>query len=167
MKQVIRPTEYRIYKPYKESGGAASSFQIKITIDDEAHVSKRRSVDLFWVSCQQAGINKETGNAAFGWDDKTKSATMKLGLVDAGELLMVFQGKRSECNLFHKNPSGNTVVKLKQVESKSGPVIGFQMSSKREGMPLVKITHNISLGEAEIITQLLKDYVSAYHNWKL
>jgi len=167
MRNVTRPPEYRIYKPYKDDAGAASSFQLKITEDSDAPVGRKRKVEMFWVSCQQTGVNRETKNASFGWDDNTKSATMKIGLVDVGELLLFFSGKKEDLSLFHQNMSGNTVVKMKKSQNKSGPVISFQMSSKREGNPLVKISHYISLGEAEIITQLLKDFVSSYHNWRL
>tara|TARA_R100000005_G_C4886613_1_gene135563 strand:+ start:56 stop:559 length:504 start_codon:yes stop_codon:yes gene_type:complete len=167
MREVKRPPEYRIYKPYKEDSGAASSFQLKITNDSDAPSGRQRKVELFWVSCQQTGVNKETKNASFGWDDSTKSATMKLGLVDVGELLLFLEGKKEDVSLFHQNRSGNTVVKMKKAQNKSGPVISFQMSSKREGNPLVKISHYISMGESQIILQLLKDFVSVYHNWKL
>jgi len=167
MRNVTRPPEYRIYKPYKDDAGAASSLQLKITEDSDAPVGRKRKVEMFWVSCQQTGVNRETKNASFGWDDSSKSATMKIGLVDVGELLAFLHGKKEDVNLFHQNMSGNTVVKMKKSQNKSGPVISFQISSKREGNPLVKISHYISIGESEIIAQLLRDFVSSYHNWKL
>jgi len=163
MKKVDRPVEYRIYKPYKESGGAASGFQMKITHDSEAKWNKR-AVDLFWVATNQVGINPETKNPKFGWDDTSKSATMKLGLMDVGELLLILQGKKEEVTLYHQNNHGNTIVKLKKAQTKSGPVLNFQISSKR-GDSLVKVSHNISQAEAQILTQLLKDFISSYHSW--
>tara|TARA_R110002020_G_scaffold431514_1_gene641572 strand:- start:118 stop:627 length:510 start_codon:yes stop_codon:yes gene_type:complete len=163
MKKVDRPVEYRIYKPYKQSDGAASGFQMKITHDPEAKWNKR-SVDLFWVATNQVGINPETKNPKFGWDDNSKSATMKLGLMDVGELLLILQGKKEEVTLYHQNRQGNTIVKLKKAQTKSGPVLNFQMSSKR-GEALVKVAHNISQAEAQILIQLLKDFISSYHSW--
>lgn len=163
MKKVDRPVEYRIYKPYKQSDGAASGFQMKITHDPEAKWNKR-SVDLFWVATNQVGINPETKNPKFGWDDTSKSATMKLGLMDVGEILLILQGKKEEVTLYHQNNQGNTIVKLKKAQTKSGPVLNFQMSSKR-GEALVKVSHNISQAEAQILIQLLKDFVSSYHSW--
>ena len=163
MKKVDRPVEYRIYKPYKQSDGAASGFQMKITHDPEAKWNKR-SVDLFWVATNQVGINPETKNPKFGWDDNSKSATMKLGLMDVGELLLILQGKKEEVTLYHQNRQGNTIAKLKKAQTKSGPVLNFQMSSKR-GEALVKVAHNISQAEAQILIQLLKDFISSYHSW--
>ena len=164
MKKIDRPVEYRIYKPYKETEGAASGFQMKITHNPEAQWNKR-SVELFWVATNQVGLNKETKNPKFGWDDNTKSATMKLGLIDVGELLLILQGKKEEIQLYHQNKNGNTIVKLKKAQTKSGPVLNFQMSSKR-GENLVRVAHNISQGEAQILIEVLKDFVSAYHSWR-
>jgi hypothetical protein len=80
---------------------------------------------------------------------------MKLGLMDVGELLLILQGKKEEVTLYHQNRQGNTIVKLKKAQTKSGPVLNFQMSSKR-GKDLVKVAHNISQAEAQILIQLLK-----------
>jgi len=163
MKKIDRPVEYRIYKPYKDDQGAASGFQMKITHDPEAKWNKR-SVDLFWVATNQVGINSDTKNPKFGWDDSSKTATMKLGLMDVGELLLILQGKKEEVTLYHQNKHGNTIAKLKKAVTKSGPVLNFQMSSKR-GDDLVKVAHNISQGEAQVLTQLMKDFISSYHSW--
>lgn len=164
-KKIIRPKEFRIYKPYKENEGSASAFQMKVTIDPEEKWNKK-NVELFWVATNQVGINKETKNPSFGWDDPKSSATMKLGLVDVGELLVILQGKKPDITLYHQNKSGNTIVKMKQAQSKSGPVLNFQMSSKR-GESLVRVNHNISQGEAQVLSQLLRDFVSEYHKWSL
>jgi len=163
MKKIDRPVEYRIYKPYKDDQGAASGFQMKITHDPEAKWNKR-SVDLFWVATNQVRINSDTKNPKFGWDDSSKTATMKLGLMDVGELLLILQGKKEEVTLYHQNKHGNTIAKLKKAVTKSGPVLNFQMSSKR-GDDLVKVAHNISQGEAQVLTQLMKDFISSYHSW--
>ena len=165
MNQVIRPNEYRIYKPYGEDKGAASAFQMKVTLTPEE--KKKRTVDLFWVSTNQVGTNKQNKTAQFGWQDSTKSATMKLGIVDVGEILLALRGKREEITLYHQNRSGNTVVKIKRAESKSGPVLNFQMSSKRGEADLVRVKHNITQGEAQILSRLLDDFISEYYKWKL
>ena len=165
MEKVIRPSEYRIYKPYGEDKGAASAFQMKITIDPDAKPGRQRLVELFWVATNQSGMNPTTNNPSFGWDDKTKTATMKLGLMDVGELLAVFQGKKPEVTLYHQNKAGNTIAKLKQGQTKSGPVLNFQMSSKRNDRDLVRVSHNISQGEAQVLSQLLRDFVSACYQW--
>ena len=163
-KEILRPREYRIYKPYGKSDGGASAFQVKITLDSEAGPGKTRLVEMFWVAVNQIGTNEATGNAAFGWDDSKQCITMKMGLTDIGELLSLFDGDKEEINLFHKNKAGNTVAKMKQAQNKSGTVYYFQMSSKR-GNDLIKVRHNISLSDAKILRQLLKDYVSLYHDW--
>ena len=163
-KQIIRPNEYRIYKPYGENQGAASAFQMKITLTPDE--KKKRTVDLFWVSTNQTGTDKSSKTARFGWQDSSTSATMKLGIVDVGEILLALRGKREEITLYHQNKSGNTVVKIKRGQGKAGPVLNFQMSSKRGESDLVRVKHNITQGEAQVLDRLLEDFISVYYNWR-
>ena len=163
-KETIRPKEYRVYKPYGESKGAASAFQVKITLDSEESPGKKRIVELFWVCTNQTGQNSSTGNASFGWSDPKQSITMKMGLPDIGEILSLLEGDKEEISLFHQNRSGNTVAKMKQAQTKSGPAFGFQMSSKK-GDNLTKVRHNFSMSDSKILKRLLQDYISLYHDW--
>ena len=163
-KEVIRPKQYRIYKPYKKNEGAASAFQLKLTLDNEASLGKQRVVELFWVATNQTGVNESTGHSMFGWDDSSKSITMKLGLPDVGELLCLFDRDKEEISLFHQIKSGNTVLKMKEIQNKQGVGFRFQMSAKRDDS-LTKVGHNVSMADSKVLKQLLKDFVSLYHDW--
>tara|TARA_R110000765_G_scaffold142217_3_gene243376 strand:+ start:5601 stop:6101 length:501 start_codon:yes stop_codon:yes gene_type:complete len=163
-KEVIRPNEYRIYKPYGEDKGGASAFQMKITNTPSEKI--KRKVELFWVSANQTGVD-ENKNARFGWQEPTGSATMKIGMIDIGEILLALRGKKEEITLYHQNKSGNTIVKITRGSTKSGPVLNFQMSSKRGNAEAVRVRHNITQGEAQILDHLLSDFVSEFYRWSL
>ena len=160
--KVIRPNEYRIYKPYGQDKGGASAFQIKITLTPEDKI--KRKVELFWVASNQTGTD-ENKNARFGWQDPKNSATMKIGMIDVGEILLALRGKKEEVTLYHQNKSGNTIVKINRGSTKSGPVLNFQMSSKRGDSEAVRVRHNITQGEAQVLERLLCDFISDSYKW--
>jgi len=164
MSEVIRPKEYRIYKPYDKDKGGASAFQMKVTLTPEEKI--KRKVELFWVAAKQTGVD-DNKNARFGWQDPASSATMKIGMIDVGEILLALRGKKEEVNLYHQNRSGNTVVKINRGSTKNGPVLNFQMSSKRGDSEVVRVRHNITQGEAQVLDHLLSDFISESYRWSL
>ena len=93
----ILAKEFRIYKPNSKGSGAASKFQCRTkwkTVDSVDYAE----LILFLESAQQTGFDKNK-NASFGWStnsekNKGKSVTMKLGLPDIGEMLLVLKGRK-------------------------------------------------------------------------
>jgi hypothetical protein len=168
--------EFRIYRPNRQNSGAASKLQCAVKKRTKGE-SSFEDVMLFWEMAPQIGTDKD-GNAQFDWSkpkgsEATKSITMKLGLPDVGELLLVLTGrkeyvgppKKSGQNtgpgMFHENATGNAVLKFSQFND--GFYVG--MSSKR-GEEQLKYGHSISAAEAVILEQLLRDFVSRYHEWR-
>lgn len=173
----ILAKEYRIYKPNSKGSGAASKFQCR---------TKWKSIDgneypdliLFLESAQQTGFDSNK-NASFGWStnsdkNKGKSVTMKLGLPDIGEMLLVLkgrkqfvgpepkQGRKIEPGLYHQKANGNTSLRLKWSEGK----LYLNISSQDEKKNVTKVSHSIATAEAVVLECLLENFVSEYHNWK-
>lgn len=172
-----RYPEYRIYKPYKNGQGAAAGLQLKVTVDDERESWNGRNVDLFWVFTQQTGYDNEKDHATFGWDDQNKTITIKLGLPDVSEMLLVLSGRKEyvgpiktpdrkiELGLFHQNTKGNTVLRLRRDKKNDETVYYAQLSSQREGRESNRINLTLTAGEAEILRILLQKYVEIYHEY--
>lgn len=172
----ILAKEYRIYKPNSKGGGAASKFQCRTkwkTIDGVDYAD----LILFLESAQQTGFDSNK-NASFGWstasEKKTgKSVTMKLGLPDIGEILLVLKGRKKfvgpepktgrkvESGLFHQNKNGNTTLRLKWSDGR----LYINLSSQDEKKNVTKVSHSITTSEAIIIESLLESFVSEYHGW--
>lgn len=147
--------ELRIYKPKKTGDGAAS--KVQMIIKDKG---KYKEYNCFWEITKQTGVDKE-GNASFAWSkdkDRNGSITVKMGLPDIAEFLLVLAGKKEEAKLFHKNTKGNTAINFKKYND------GFAIQiSNQVDKVLTKHQHLISGGEGLILEILLKDYLVKYH----
>lgn len=172
----ILAKEYRIYKPNSKGSGAASKFQCRTkwkTVDSVDYAE----LILFLETAQQTGFDSNK-NASFGWStsgtkNKDKSVTMKLGLPDIGEILLVLKGRKKfvgpepkqgrnvEPGLFHQNKNGNTTLRLKWSEGR----LYINLSSQDEKKNVTKVSHSITASEAVIIESLLESFVSEYHGW--
>ena len=171
----ILAKEYRIYKPNSKGSGAASKFQCR---------TKWKSVDgvdyadliLFLETSQQTGFDSNN-NASFGWsssgskDKKSKSVTMKLGLPDIGEILLVLKGRKQfvgpepkqgrnvEPGLYHQKQNGNTSLRLKWSEGR----LYLNLSSQDASKNVIKVSHSITTAEAAVLESLLDHFVVEYH----
>lgn len=156
-----RKPEFRIYKPNKNNNGAASSFQVRIDVDEE---TGRRKCYLFLVSTPQTGKD-EQGNSAFAWKDKDKSITMKLGLADIGEILAVLNGRKpiagGDKGFFHRNSNGSTTLTF----SFKDTYYGLKVTKQVGQAAATQLLHTLTMGEGEVLKVLLEDFVRLTHNW--
>ena len=172
----ILAKEYRIYKPNAKGSGAASKFQCR-TRWKNVDSKECAELLLFLETAKQTGFDKNK-NASFGWStnsekNKDKSVTMKLGLPDIGEILLVLKGRKQfvgpepkggrsiEPGLYHQNKTGNTSLRLKWSEGK----LYLNISSQDEKKNLTKISHSITTSEAVILESLLVCFINEYHKW--
>ena len=168
-----RYPEYRIYKPYK-SKGAAVKFQIKLLKEDKGTYWSH-DPQLFLVAAPEIPSNNE--NAAFAWEDSKKAVTMKLGMPDVGEILLVLGTKKEyvgpfkkadravEMGLYHKNPRGNTILKLKAAKNGNKErVFYLAVSSQRDKGTAVKVNLTLTHAEGEILRLLLERWVHLAHD---
>lgn len=161
--------EFRIYKPNRAGHGAASKFQCVIKKKKE----KYDELVLFLESAKQEGVDAND-NAKFAWSDKNNSVTMKLGLPDVGEMLLVLKGRKKyvgpppkqegahEPGIYHQNQSGNTSLKMKWDKSTLYLSLSSQNSQTKD---IVRVNHAISLSEAVVLETLLEDFIKQYHSW--
>lgn len=153
--------EYRIYKPRKTNDGAASKLQLTVVKNEEPNISKykQRKVMLFWIICQQTGVD-ENQNATFAWQDETKYITLKLGEIDIGKILATLHLKTKETQIFHKNPKGNATFTLTRTDK------GYNLRiSKQINKVVTAINHSISVEEAEILIILLTQAILTIYQW--
>jgi hypothetical protein len=165
--------EYRIYKPNKAGNGAASKFQCRTKVKND-----RPELVLFLETAKQKGVD-EKNNARFAWakkDEVSESVTVKLGLADIGEMLLVLSGRKQyvggepkagrkvEPGLYHENKSGNTSIRLKWDKKTLFLNLSSQNAKTKD---LIKVGHSITTGEAAILELLLADFVKQYHQWGL
>ena len=169
--------EYRIYKPNAKGSGAASKFQCRSKLK-EVDGKQYPELVIFLESAQQTGFDKNN-NASFGWSssvDKnraSKSVTMKLGLADIGEILLVLKGRKQfigpepkegrkiEPGLYHQKQKGNTSLRLKWSDGR----LYINISSQDEKKNVIKVSHSITTAEAVVLEALLDHYVVEYHGW--
>ncbi len=163
MAEVIKYPQYRIYKPNMSGSGAASALDLTRKEDGDIY--------LFWIGAQQTGKDKN-GFAAFGWKDDDKKVTIKLELVDLGEILACLEGRKPYAGpppkegglpqgLFHKTAKGNSSLQL----TKKDDTFHFRMSKKVDGK-VTEVKHAISLGEASVLKTLLTRVVVLMQGWE-
>lgn len=163
--------EFRMYKPQKSGTGAASAIQMVMK-----EVKGRYETQLFWVATQQ--IPSANENAAFGWKDKGKTVTIKLGEPDIGEILAVVNGAKDSMGrkespdkpgkgLYHQSPAGSTTMTLQAYKNeKSGEwSYSMRLASKNKEGKLTEVKHQLTLGEAQYVKLLLEHYVVASYGW--
>jgi hypothetical protein len=171
----LQPKEYRIYKPNSKNSGAATKFQCRVKEVGKGD-KKYPELFLFVEMAQQTGTD-ENDNAKFDWAGKEnpnpKSVTMKLGLPDVGEILLVLMGRKKfvgpepkegqkiESGLFHQNNDGNTSMRLKWDNGK----LYLNLSAQDKAKNLVKVSHSITMAEAVVLEHLLQHFIVAYHAW--
>jgi len=164
--------EFRVYKPRSGNQGAALKLQFRIKpkqggIHPEAM--------LFLEIAKQ--IDEVDGNSQFDWassvDYKGDSVTMKLGVPDVGELLLVLSGDKEYVGpkpkgaskivpgLFHKNQSGNTILKFAK---QKGDYDGYaaQLSTHKDHSFRITLTE----GEGIVLRVLLEDFIIKHYDWK-
>ncbi len=173
----ILAKEFRIYKPNAKGSGAASKFQCRTKWKSVENVDYADLI-LFLESAQQTGFDSNR-NASFGWStnsekNKGKSVTMKLGLPDIGEILLVLKGRKTfvgpepkegrkiEPGLYHQNKHGNTSLRLKWSEGR----LYLNISAQDQSKSVTKVSHSITTAEAAVLESLLCNFIVEYHGWK-
>ena len=151
--------EHRIYKPNKNKDGAASKLQLKLIKDENETAKNKRKIMLFWVICQQTGID-QNNNATFGWQDEEKYVTIKLGEIDVGKILTTLNLLTKETKIFHQNPKGNTTLTMSRTDKGYNLRISKQINKK-----VTAISHSIAPEEAEILKILLKQVIINIYQW--
>ena len=171
----ILAKEFRIYKPNSKGSGAASKFQCRTkwkTVDGVDYAD----LILFLETAQQTGYDSNN-NASFAWSsgdkNKDKSVTMKLGLPDIGEILLVLKGRKKfvgpepkqgrsvEPGLYHQKKNGNTSLRLKWSEGR----LYLNLSSQDAKKSVTKVSHSITSAEAAVLESLLDHFIVEYHGW--
>lgn len=125
-------------------------------------VEYNRKNMVFWVAAPQSG--EKNGNPTFGWKDKERAITMKMGGVDLGEILACLSGMKhfvgaTEKGLYHQNPLGNAGFSMRR----EGDFFVVRISMKRGGN-LVAYNHKITLGEAALLKIFLEACVIKMHS---
>lgn len=151
--------EVRFYKPNKAGNGAASKLELRVkTVKKDDQEKSWQEVMLFWVSAQQ-GPEKD-GNASFFWDQKDKKqVTLKLGDIDAGEILAVLNNRKEEVGtgkgLYHQNQNGNSSMSFKKGDN------GYyvRVSSQDKDRNLIAIQHTLTWAEGEILRVMLTEFI--------
>ena len=155
MKKYCRP--YRIYKPRKDKGGAASAFQIVSYLN---HKDKERLVVFLEMANQ---IKTDDDSDKFHWNNKEMAVTVQLDDPDISELILVLIGAKEGAGylkdgkwsgLYHNNPKGNTVINLSSAKN-GGFILG--VSSRRDNQT-VRVSHLISQAEAVILLEVFRAY---------
>jgi hypothetical protein len=172
MSSIKKTQQWRVYKPRKDSKGAASKLELKIVKipkqikgqDGASRTIENRQVQLFWVAAKQTGMDNND-NAAFAWNDESQNVTMKLGESDIGEILAALNRIKKQAGtdrgIYHTNPNGSTSMQFQNVGEK-----GFSLRlAKKIGNTLTEVKHMISLGEAEILKTLLFQVVRTTYQW--
>ncbi len=173
--EVKRYPEYRIYKPFKSNTGAAVKFQIKLLTEKKAGYTAREP-QLFLVGAPQGPNVGE--NASFFWEDQAKAVTMKLGMPDVGEMLLVLgikkeyvgpvmgEGRKVEMGLYHNNPRGNTILRLKAAKNgKTGArVFYLSVSAQRDKVAAVQVKLTLTHAEGEVLRLLLERFIHLSHD---
>lgn len=166
--------QWRIYKPKKTGDGAASKLEMKIV--DKEMVGKEnkkfsvRDVQLFWVTTKQTGVDTNE-NASFAWDDQNKTVTLKIGEPDIGEILALLNGHKEQAGspktdkfpggLFHKNENGSATLVL----AKFGDGYSLRVSKKIGTNAPVIVSHQITLGEAQVLKVVLESAIRQMYQW--
>lgn len=166
-------SEFRIYKPYKDKNtntfkGYASKIEVnekEVKVGDKTYLK----LHVFWTMTEQTGED-ERGNASFNWvTDKNpngKQVVISLGDPDLGEFLAVLNGVKKKIGqpngkgLYHEtSDTANKGMTFEYVE-KEGYDSGYRVGlSKKDENGVVKFSHTISLGEAEILKIIFTDAI--------
>lgn len=167
-----KATQWRVYKPNKSNAGSASRLELKIISDEkEGREGKKfntRDVELYWVATKQTGVDGN-GNASFAWADDAKSVTLKIGETDIGEFLAVLNNKKPIAGvvdgkfkgIYHQNDKGSTSFVLEKNDN------GYNVRAAKkigQNTPII-ITHQITVGEGEILKVLLELAVKQTYQW--
>jgi len=150
---------YKIYRAKTNGGGVASQFELD------------RSKKAVWFSMapqlDKAATDKD---AKFDW--KNNKLSVKLGLVDIGELLAVLDRKQSGVGpqgsdgkhkgLFHRNKTGCATVSFAFNDS---GILYIGIGIKKKSDNVKRLYHSVSNGEAAILRVLLRQAVLILTEW--
>jgi hypothetical protein len=173
-------SEFRIYKPFKDKNtGQFKGYASKIEVNEkEVEVNKKKYMKLhvFWTMTEQIGED-ENGNASFNWvsekNPNGKQVVISLGDPDIGEFLAVLNGVKKKVGqpngkgLYHEtSEKANKGMTFEFVEKEVKPGEtpqydpGYRVGlSKKDENGVVRFSHTISLGEAEILKILFTDAI--------
>jgi hypothetical protein len=154
--------KYTLYKPNSKNTGSAFSFE----------VGKAKNGDpaLYVSMILQHSWNDQTKNGSFKENAKNpeKSATVKLSVTEAGELLSSFKS-RIPYTTFHKSNDDTTIIKIapwdkeRKVKDASGeksyqaPAFGMTISKNSS----LQFRLPMEPGEVEALSVLLQEYIKS------
>jgi len=162
--------DFRVYRVTKNNTGAASKVQV-VEKTKQKGDKTYSEINVFWESTVQVGVDTD-GNGQFDWtkngDDTTGkgSITLKLGMVDVGELLAVLNGRKTcigtdpSKGIFHKTNSDCN--KSMQFVMEEGKGYSFRMSEKGPG-GLKQVKHTFSFSDGELLRVVLTEAVRMYY----
>lgn len=165
-------SEFRIYKPRKDSNGKFVGAASKVQVVKKKNRDGYDEVMVFWTSANQTGED-EKGNSRFDWksdkNPESKQVVMLLGDPDIGEILCVLNGVKNKVGqpsgkgLFHQtNDTASSSFSLEKRQnsdpSKYDDGYIMRISSKRNN-ELVAVSHSLSLGEGEILRVMLSNAI--------
>lgn len=152
--KIVRKRDFvGIYKPNKNMNGAVAQFKMG---------SQREC--MFLELAKQ--VRPMDDSKPYDWDNTR--VTIKLGEVDIGKLLALFNGAvapnpdptKDDLQLFHENAKGNKVIKLKRQDR------GYYMKvSMKEGERNEQIAIPISWDEVELLRIALTEGYRIILGW--
>jgi len=154
--------KFTLYKPNSKNTGSAFSFEIG--------KSRNGEPSLYVSMIQQYGWNDSTKNGSFKENSKdpTKSASIKLSVIEAGEFLSSFK-TRIPYVAFHKSKQDTTIIKLtpwdktkkikEQNEEKTYISPAFGLNVSRNSNQTFRLP--LEAGEVEALSQLLINYITS------
>jgi len=149
--------ELRFYKPRKTNDGAASKLNC-VTKSKTKGDKSYSELMMFWVAAKQKPSTGE--NAEFYWDAKDgNSVNMKMGELDAGDILAVLHGVKKEVGsgkgIYHQNSKGSSSFQFAQYNDGYSIRLAFQDANKK----VTEVKHLLSAAEAEILRVFLMEFL--------
>lgn len=150
---------WTIYKPRKEGGGCASSWELNVA-----------KGCMFMAMAPQVGKMEGEDKAKFAWKEQKKQ--IKLGLADIGELISVLQRRQDGVGpqrdgkhkgLYHKSQAGSTTLAFDKATQGTGWFI--RMGVQKAGEKVVSLSHAVTLGEGCVLLTLLTRAVELILRW--
>ncbi len=143
------PGDLIFYHPNMKGSGSAAQFELKPAI-------RGREGCFFLVMARQNSEMIRRGNgknrtATFDWKG---AVTVKLGLSDIGQMLLVLHNRQAAIangkGLFHDTADANTIIQLRKAEKTEGYILDLSHKAKRDGAEPNRVW--IILTEAEALT---------------
>ncbi|TXT66113.1 MAG: hypothetical protein BAJALOKI3v1_50113 [Promethearchaeota archaeon] len=152
--------DWRCYRVSKKGGYAS-----RVNVRDVKNKKGYDETVVFLSTTKQNGKD-ENGNASFDWDN---AINIKLGEADIGEILAVLSGRKDTVgqngSLFHESPNGgNKVIAMSYSPNYKSFMMKLSAQDK-DGNKIGPYGHGISLGEAEVLSEILRYAIRKMYNF--